>query len=149
MSAVIFTLYTVEGHLLDDFSTEAVERGKAGQLQFSASAAEPVEDAASHDLDLATLGQQLWEMTVAVGQLGGAVAVIQSLVSLLGRRKKEKPGITTTVEVVVNGAKVTFSGEMTPTEAAERIREFEAAASGSTTGATPDLAPDATLGATP
>ena len=142
MSSVIFTLYTVEGHLLGDFSAEAAEGAKAtGGPQFSVSAAEPVEDAASHDLDLVTLGQQLWEMTVAVGQLAGAIAVVQSLVSLLGRRKKEKPGVTTTVEVVVNGAKITFSGEMTPAEAAERVREFEVAASGRAPGLAPGAKP--------
>lgn len=138
MSALVFTIYAVEGELLDDFSREAASQAKAEKQQFSASPAEPVEDAASHDLDLVTLGQQLWEMTVAVGELGGAVAVIQSLVPLLRRRKKEKPNaVTTTVEVVVNGAKVTFSGEMTPIEAAERVREFEVAVGASEPDATP------------
>ncbi len=141
MSVVVFTIYAIEGELLDDFSSGAANQAKAEKQQFSASVAEPVEDAASHDLDLVTLGQQLWEMTVAVGELGGAVAVIQSLVPLLRRRKKEKPNaVTTTVEVVINGAKVTFSGEMTPTEAAERVGEFEV-----TAGA---REPDATPGAT-
>ena len=82
----------------------------------------PMEDAASLNLDL-TAVSAIWDALIAVGQLASAMQVVQSVVDLLAKRG-EQAGPETTVNVVVNGATITFSGRMSPKEATQRIAEF-------------------------
>jgi hypothetical protein len=83
-----------------------------------------VEDAAALNLDLSSVDvRAVWDAMVAVGQLAGAMQVVRSIVDLLARRRRHA-SVTTTVEVVVNGATVTFSGDLSPEEATRRIERF-------------------------
>ncbi len=118
--ALMMQLYTADGDLLAELADQARPGVKA------TTEPEPVQDAASLDLDLAAVVGQMWELTVTFGQLAGALGAVKSIVELLQLRKKK--GVVTEVEIFVNGAKITFSGEMTPEETAERIQEFRAAA---------------------
>lgn len=116
--AIIIQLVSADESLLGSVA-EAV---KSSDVSMSEPA--PVEDAAALNLDLSSVDvRTVWDAMVAVGQLAGAMKVVQSIVDLLDRRRRQAP-VTTTVGVVVNGVTVTFSGDMSPEEATQRVERF-------------------------
>lgn len=98
----------------------------AGELDQLAEAAEPpapVEAPGALDLDIVTLGGQLWELVVAFGSIKASLETVQLIGRILRRRKDA--GVETEVEVALpNGVRVTLSGKMTADEAAARVEEF-------------------------
>jgi exo-beta-1,3-glucanase (GH17 family) len=122
-------VYSSDVSLLNDFHPTIKPLARV------ATAPAEVLDAASLDLDLATLVGEVFRIAASFGELGGAISAVDALVGLMQRRKKT--GVTTTAEVVVDGTKITFSGDLTPEQLADRVqraRDAFAAAAGASPG---------------
>ena len=116
--AIVIQLVSEDGSLLGSVA-EAVRSSEV-----SVSDAAPVEDAAALNLDLSGIDlRTVWDAIVAVGQLASAMQVVESSVDLVGRRPRQG-SVTTTIGIVVNGATVTISGDLSPEEATKRVERF-------------------------
>ena len=113
--------------LVDLYSTdeELLREVSAAIGGLVAAAEEPalVDEPGSLDLDVGSLGAQLWQIAVAFGGLKASIEAVTLIAQAVLRRGHK--GVDAEVELALpQGIKVKFSGRMTAEQAAAEVERF-------------------------